>query len=149
VRWLRYWWPALLWAVVISAASTHVFTSGNTGQHIFPILHWLFPSFDAETLETIHHLIRKGAHVFEYAVFSLLVLHGFLAGRKQWLWACAAYTTLVVASYAGLDEFHQSFVPGRGASVWDSALDTAAGVAALLIAWGVIGWRAGRREAAE
>ena len=31
---------------------------------------------------------------------------------------------IVVACYAALDEVHQAFVPGRGASAWDSLLDT-------------------------
>ena len=145
MRLLRYWWPALVWAGVISYASTSAFGSAKTRGHIIPILHWLFPSAEMGTLVELHHLIRKGGHVFEYAIFALLVLHGFRAGRKAWSWKLAGYTTLAVACYAGLDEYHQSFVPGRGASAWDSLLDTTAGVAALLIAWAVISWRAKRR----
>jgi VanZ family protein len=141
---LRYWWPALVWAVVISYASTGAFGSARTQGHIIPILHWLFPNAGEPALQHMHYLIRKGAHVFEYAVFAVLVLYGFRAGRRVWSWKWAGYTTLAVACYAGLDEFHQSFVPGRGASVWDSLLDTSAGVAALLIAWAVISWRTAR-----
>jgi VanZ family protein len=148
VRVLRYWWPAVLWAAVISFASTSRFGSGHTQNYIIPFLHWLFPHAGMATLETLHHFIRKGAHVFEYAVFSLLLLYGIRAGRKSWRWTWAGYATLAVACYAALDEYHQSFVPGRGASAWDSALDTAAGVAALLVAWAVISWRARRSAAA-
>lgn len=144
MHWVRYWWPALLWAAVISIASMRWFSSEHTGHTIFPILSWLFPHASFATLELIHHLIRKSGHVFEYAIFSLLVLRGFRAGRSGWSWGWAAYTIVIVACYAGLDEFHQLFVPGRGASVWDSALDTAAGAAALLLAWMVISWRESR-----
>lgn len=147
MRLLRYWGPALVWAGVISYASTGRFASTKTAGHIIPILHRLFPNAGMETLEFIHHLIRKGAHVFEYAIFALLVLYGIRAGRKEWQWKWAGYTTLAVACYAGLDEYHQSFVPGRGASVWDSLLDTTAGAAALLIAWAVISWQSKRRTA--
>lgn len=147
MRLLRYWGPAFVWAGVISYASTSAFTSNKTRGHIIPFLHWLFPNAAMETLELIHHLIRKGGHVFEYAIFALLVLHGFRAGRREWRWRWMAYTTLAVACYAALDEYHQSFVPGRGASAWDSLLDTSAGVAALAIAWAIISWRSARRTA--
>jgi VanZ family protein len=39
----------------------------------------------------------------------------------------------IVAGYAALDEFHQSFVPGRGPAVADVLLDAAGGVAAQLV----------------
>jgi VanZ family protein len=149
MRLLRYWGPVLVWAAVISYASTGAFGSARTQGHIIPILHWLFPSASGPTLFYIHHLIRKGAHVFEYAVFALLVLRGFRSGVEEWRWKWALNVTLVVACYAALDEYHQSFVPGRGASAWDSLLDTTAGVAALLIAWALISWQSKRRAAAS
>jgi VanZ family protein len=149
MRWLRNWWPALLWAAVISIASMRWLSSEHTGHTIFPILRWIFPHASHATLELIHHLIRKGGHVFEYALFSLLVLRGFRAGHKGWRWTWAGWTILIVACYALLDEFHQLFVPGRGASVWDSALDTAAGATALLLAWLVISWRENRQANAR
>jgi VanZ family protein len=40
---------------------------------------------------------------------------------------------LLVVIYALLDEFHQSFVPSRTASVYDSAIDIAGGLTVLLI----------------
>ena len=41
---------------------------------------------------------------------------------------------LVVAAYASLDEFHQSFVPGRTAAVGDVMIDTSGGATSLLLA---------------
>jgi VanZ family protein len=149
MRWLRYWIPAAIWAVVISFASTGHFTSEKTSGHIIPILRWLMPNATIETLDEIHHFIRKGGHVFEYFVFTLLLLYGFRSGSKLWRWSWAWITLFCVACYAGADEFHQSFVPGRGASVWDSALDTSAGVLAILVAWGWWRWRMERKARAE
>jgi VanZ family protein len=40
---------------------------------------------------------------------------------------------LLVVIYALLDEFHQSFVPSRTASIYDSAIDVAGGLTVLLI----------------
>ncbi len=135
MRFLRYWGPVLVAAALISVASTSSFGSAHTSRIIIPILRWFLPHAHQRTLESIHHLIRKGAHVFEYSIFTLLLLRAIRAGRKGWRWQWAFSTILVVAGYALLDEFHQIFVPGRGASVLDSLLDTSAGAAVLLVVW--------------
>jgi len=141
MRWLKLWWPAILWAFLISLFSTDMFTSEKTGQVIVPLLHWLFPRASNETIYFLHHIIRKSAHFVEYFVFSLLVLRGIRAGRHstQLGWALAAIA--LVGAYAALDEYHQSFVPGRTAAVADVLLDTSGGIAAqvmaaLLMLWG-------------
>lgn len=46
-------------------------------------------------------------------------------------WALAAIA--VVGCYAALDEYHQSFVPGRTAAVSDVLLDTVGGIAAQVV----------------
>jgi VanZ family protein len=133
VQWLRRWWPALLWAIVISAFSTGAFTSDNTSRIIVPILKWFFPHASRETLFLVHHFIRKMGHVTEYFILSLLILRGIRAGKRgtHLGWALAAIA--IVGCYAALDEFHQSFVPGRTAAVSDVLIDTAGGVAAQVV----------------
>jgi VanZ family protein len=134
MRWLKLWWPALVWALVISAFSTGAFSSEHTSRIIIPILHWLLPHAAPETLSELHHLIRKCAHFVEYFTLSLLVLRGIRAGRRETHLVWALIAIGIVAGYAALDEFHQSFVPGREAAVSDVLLDTAGGVAAQLVA---------------
>ena len=149
MRWLKLWWPALLWALLISFFSTGVFTSENTSRFIVPILHWLFPRASIETLNFLHHIIRKSAHFVEYFVLSLLILKGIRAGRHgaRLGWALAAIA--LVGGYAALDEYHQSFVPGRTAAVADVLLDTSGGIAAQVIAALVILWGDVRRRERE
>ncbi|MFZ0978366.1 MAG: VanZ family protein [Candidatus Acidiferrales bacterium] len=132
--WLALWWPALAWAVVISLFSTHLFTSQNTGHIIIPVLHWLFPSVSPQTLEFVHHIIRKCAHLTEYFILSLLLLRGIRAGRHGMRLAWAALAIVLVAGYASLDEFHQRFVPGRTPAVTDVLIDTTGGAAAQALA---------------
>ena len=132
--WLALWWPALAWAVVISLFSTHLFTSQNTGHVIIPLLHWLFPSASPQTLEFMHHIIRKCAHLTEYFILSLLILRGIRAGRHGMRLAWAVLAIVLVAGYASLDEFHQRFVPGRTPKVTDVLIDTTGGAAAQAIA---------------
>jgi VanZ family protein len=134
VRRLGRWWPALAWAVVISLFSTGLFTSENTGRIIIPLLQWLFPGLPPETLALMHHVIRKCAHFAEYFILGLLILRGIRAGRHGTRPAWAAVAILLVAGYAALDEFHQSFVPGRTAAISDVLLDTTGGVTAQAVA---------------
>ena len=135
-----------MWALLISLFSTDMFTSEKTGHVIIPFLRWLLPRASNETLYFLHHIIRKGAHFVEYFVFSLLVLRGIRAGRRSTRlgWALAAIA--LVGAYAALDEYHQSFVPGRTAAVADVLLDTSGGIAAQIIAALVMLWGDVRRR---
>ena len=134
MQFLKRWWPALLWALVISGFSTGAFTSENTSHYIIPFLHWLVPSASPETLEFWHHIIRKSAHFTEYFIFSLLIFRGIRAGQKGWHLRWVLTTILIVAAYACLDEYHQSFVPGRTPAVRDVLIDTTGGTAAMIVA---------------
>lgn len=133
MRWLARVWPAIAWAALIAFFSTHYFTDANTGRIIFPLLHYLFPHHGFVFYLHADFLIRKGAHVTEYFVFSLILLHVIRGERKGWrlTWALAAI--LIVFVYAGSDEFHQYFVPGRTSEFSDVLLDTCAGTLAQIV----------------
>ena len=134
MTWFAKWWPVLAWAVCISLFSTYAFTSENTASFFIPILHWLIPKASLATLLMMHHYIRKTAHFVEYFILSLLILRAIRGGRHatRLAWALAAIG--IVAGYASLDEFHQSFVPGRTPLVTDVLLDTTGGIVAQLVA---------------
>jgi VanZ family protein len=133
--WLKRWWPAIVWAMAISGFSTGAFTSENTSRFIIPVLRFLLPHASADTFALLHHIIRKCAHFTEYFIFSLLVLRGFRAAEKGTRLRWALLTVLIVAGYASLDEFHQSFVPGRTPAVSDVLIDTIGGATAQFAAW--------------
>ncbi len=135
-QWLRAWWPALLWATIISVLSTDSFSSAHTSLIIEPILRWLYPAISEDTLDLVHHLIRKSAHFTEYFIFFLLLYHGFRASRQNaraWNWSWALIAWLIAAVYSCLDEIHQIFVPSRGPSAWDSLLDSTGALFALFV----------------
>ena len=50
------------------------------------------------------------------------------------------YLLLIVLAYAGLDEFHQSFVPSRTPAIIDVLFDFSGGVLGLLMA-AISSWR--------
>ncbi len=131
--WLHAWWPALLWGAVIFTASTDTFSSEHTASVIGTALHWFVPHLSAATFEMIHFFIRKTAHLTEYFIFYLLLYRGIRGARIGWHWSWAFTAWLIAAAYAALDEFHQSFVASRTASVWDSLLDSAGALIALLV----------------
>ncbi len=131
--WLHAWWPAFLWAALIFGASTDVLSAQHTGRFIEPLLSWFFPTFSRDTISLLHEVVRKIAHVCEYSIFVLLVFRGVRRGRGGWNWSWAWMAWGIAAGYSLLDEFHQTFVPSRGASIWDSLLDSVSALSALLL----------------
>ena len=77
-------------------------------------------------------LIRKLAHFLEYMCVGLLSYSlVVLWSKPAKLGSLLVILQLVIS--AGLDEFHQSFVPGRYASVKDVVIDTAGGIAGIFM----------------
>lgn len=125
--------PLVLWMGFISFASTSGFSGANTSRIVRPLVLWLFPDTSEETLTIVHFIVRKVAHFAEYAVMGLLAARAFSTSSREMIrhrWFPIAL--LLVALYALFDEFHQSYVPSRTASIYDSIIDTAGGLVALV-----------------
>ena len=129
------WIPVVLWACLISSFSTDTFSQERTAGVLIPFLQGLLPHASPQTLESLHYLIRKCAHVFEYFLFGLLVFRAIRGPGRGWTARWAAATLIVCAAFAAGDEFHQSFVPTRTASPWDVLLDTLAAGVSLFLIW--------------
>jgi len=104
-RVLSLWVPVELWAGVIFALSS--IPSLGTG------------------LGTWDYVLRKGAHMTEYALLAGLLLRAL--GREL-----PAF--LAAIAYAASDELHQHFVQGRHATPVDVGFD-AVGILAGLFLW--------------
>jgi len=104
------WLPVVAWAAVIFAFSS-------------------VPSLSTH-LGTWDLLLRKVAHMTEYAVLALLLLRA--TGSYAWAFAGAV-------AYACTDEFHQAFVRGRHGSPVDVAIDALGALIGLTL------WRRARR----
>jgi VanZ family protein len=133
-RFVSHWLPLIAWLAFISFASSDNFNAGNTSRIIGPLILWLFPHTSPETLATVHFITRKIAHFTEYAILGFLAARAFRTSprpsiSRRWFLICA----LLIVVYALVDEYHQSFVPSRTASVWDSFIDMAGGLTALLL----------------
>jgi len=104
-RLLTVWLPVVAWAAVIFTLSA--IPSLSTG------------------LGTWDTVLRKGAHVTEYAVLGALLYRAL--GRE-------ALALAAGIADAATDELHQHFVRGRHASPVDVAID-AVGVALGMLLW--------------
>ncbi len=129
----------LVWMAVVFTMSTDLFSSEHTGRIIEPLLRWLDPGISATTIADVHFLVRKAGHITEYAILGLLILRGLRISRAvpvtRWSWPLAFLALVASAGYASTDEFHQLFVPSRGPSVHDVAIDTCGALFGLLLAF--------------
>jgi VanZ family protein len=134
-----FFWPLWLrWTLVFAWMGLIFFFSSqsNSGTESLSIvgrlLHLLGWLVAPQTLLFYDHIFRKSAHVTVYAILAGLLYAAVPhAGAKR-----APTAWLATALYAASDEWHQSFVPGRGPSLSDVLLDsTAALVALLVIRW--------------
>lgn len=132
----KYWLPPVIWMAVIFWFSTDTFSAAHTGSILEPILRHLHPHITETQIDTVHFLVRKSAHFCSYAVLALLLFRAVRDGAElgwRWSWALAAF--VILAAYALLDEYHQSFSHERTASIYDSLLDMTGGLVALTALW--------------
>ena len=127
--------------VVIYSASSDTKSFQHTSRILDPLIHWLFPHMSEQGVSTIVFLIRKCAHLTEYAVLGLLVLRAVRKpvrdDKRSWRWSQAGFAVLVVAVYAASDEIHQLFVPHREGRIGDVMIDTSGAVIGLLFLWAI------------
>jgi VanZ family protein len=129
----RYF-PLVAWLLFISFASSDNFNAGNTSRIIGPLILWLFPSTSIETLGLVHVITRKAAHFTEYAILAFFAARAFRTSPRPAIasrWFLISLGLVVV--YALLDEYHQSFVPSRTGTIYDSLIDIVGGLTALLL----------------
>lgn len=101
-RFLKFHGPAIFWAVLILIASS-------------------IPKLQTPDLNI--PLMDKWIHLVVYGIFGCLLQRSFFVLSPNRLLVFGM--TLLVGSVYGLtDEYHQSFVPGREASVGDFIADT-------------------------
>ena len=105
------WLPVIAWAVVIFSFSNYPTTRASE-------IHWQ------------DFIVKKTAHIVEYAILTTLLYRALLGGKISKI--KAGYVSIAIAIiYAITDEFHQSFVPGREATLRDVLFDTLGSVAAI------------------
>ncbi len=124
-RFLKNWLPVLMWLGVIFAGSTDIFSAEHTSRFLVPFLRWCKPDITAEAISEIQFFIRKAAHLTEYAILAVLLWRALYGGTALCVKASTLFIEVLFACavFAASDEFHQSFVPSRTASLNDVLID--------------------------
>lgn len=139
------WLPVVIGAAVIAVESTTYFGSDHTSGPLRKIFEALFGHMGDALWERIHHCIRKCGHFVGYGLIGLAWLRAWwmTLPRSRFLTE-AALALLGTALIAASDEWHQSFLPNRGSSVWDVLLDCSGALAMICMAYWIL-----RRKAPE
>jgi VanZ family protein len=104
-HWLWRWGPALALMALIFAASSQ-------------------PKAVVPDLGVYDWSVKKGGHVLIYAGLALTYLHALSGGHpRAATWRQAAAAVALATLYGATDEYHQSFVAGRGATAVDVVID--------------------------
>ncbi len=126
-RRLRAWALCFIWMAAIffmSAMPGDVSgeQSGMVAEIVEEVLEELGVSYPASSPVSLELLVRKGAHMTEYAILFFLYRRALrLSGAKR----PGLFALALCALYAASDEFHQMFTEDRGPSPVDVAIDTA------------------------
>lgn len=123
-------WMMVIYMFSSQQGTTSASLSSSVTEFILSLIYLPYKSLNIESqielLEKFHLLIRKLAHMSEYAFLWFLSYQWLktysLSKRINFILALA-----ICFSYACTDEFHQSFIPGRGPSLIDVFIDTSGG----------------------
>lgn len=122
----------IFWMLVIFWFSAQVADDSQEMSDFFVRLLDALFSLDIMKNEIIQDmtsfLVRKAAHMSEYAILAILFGLTIREYKKE-PWLLLALTA--TAAYAATDEFHQLFVPGRSGQLKDVLIDTAGGALGL------------------
>ena len=138
----------LSWMALMRYLSSDQMNGDSTSMIVGPLLHWVFPAWAPWQIELGHNMVRKCAHITEYAILcclwirclgmwveknkdvspcSQLVLRKFESPIIRWsaneirfVFYVSIFLCLI---YAFLDEVGQRGTLTRGASIFDVGLD--------------------------
>lgn len=114
MKFIKYWMPFIIWALIIFWFSS-------------------LPTVETTDIFWQDFLLKKSAHFIEYLMFALLLFRalknnsGFSTDKSLKL------TFFLSLIYALSDELHQSFVPGREPRIRDVAIDTLGAASVLFV----------------
>lgn len=107
--------------------------SNSQSDTVINILEFLGFYISDSNLGIFTIIVRKGAHVTEYFILSLLYynLLRFYIDNKN----ARILSVILVFLYASTDEFHQCFISGRAGRFIDVLIDTTGGTLGSIIVY--------------
>lgn len=105
--------------------------SGNITERVFQLVEKLFfldlkGSKEIFYLNIFETIIRKAAHMTEYAILSITLSYAFFVFGNNG-WKLIFKSQIMCIFYAIADEIHQLYVPGRSGQIVDVLIDGVGG----------------------
>ena len=130
---------------LIFGFSTQAGSTRHTSRIIGPLLRWINPNVTDATINQVQYVIRKGAHMAEYAILAALLWRArrqpVRGDTRPWHWSEAILALGLAFAFAASDEFHQTFVPSREGRVGDVFIDSAGAALGVGAIWLFGRWR--------
>lgn len=116
----------ILWyAVIFGFSAQDGEESGSlSGAIAKAIMNVLGGDPEGEGCRTLETVIRKGAHMTEFAILMLLLVWALYAWTGVRNCKTLAAALCITVCLAALDEYHQTFVEGRAGRPLDVLIDT-------------------------
>ena len=86
----------------------------------------------AQEADSIHFYVRKAAHMTEYFLLAIAISFPLYVYKVRGIWLMLL-AGIVCMGFAGLDEYHQSFVAARTPSVRDVGIDSIGALIGILL----------------
>ena len=139
----QVWIPVLLGVTVICCESQAVFGGSNTGRWLSQVWPAILGKVNTPFFGEIHHTLRKIGHVTGYGTLGLLFLQAWRRSVRIYMkmmgTRLGVAATMLAVSFTfligSLDEWHQSFIPGRTSTSTDVLIDTSGALLFNLIFW--------------
>lgn len=131
------WIVVVLWMALIfffSQQPAHISNSLSTTitEQLVETVQKIAP-IEEVYVEKFNHIVRKNAHFFIYFFLGIIVFWVFNKTKIKGfhsIWIAFVFCSI----YAVSDEFHQLFVPGRGAQLKDVLIDCAGAACGISLA---------------
>nr|WP_294529484.1 VanZ family protein [uncultured Blautia sp.] len=86
----------------------------------------------AASADAIHFYVRKAGHMTEYFLLAVAISFPLYVYGVRGIWL-VILAGIICVGFAGLDEYHQSFVADRGPSVRDVGIDSIGAFIGILV----------------
>ncbi|WDC85337.1 VanZ family protein [Caloramator sp. mosi_1] len=131
-RKIKKWILVFIWmGIIFLFSSQSGDKSSENNKFIVEILNTLGIDINSILSGKADFIIRKAAHFTEYFILYFLLYNAL---REDFYFTSSTIFALIITFlYAASDEFHQSFVPGRGPAFRDVLIDTSGGVVCMII----------------
>ena len=86
----------------------------------------------AASADAIHFYVRKAGHMTEYFLLAVAISFPFYVYGVRGIWL-VILAGIICVGFAGLDEYHQSFVADRSPSIRDVGIDSIGAFIGILV----------------